>query len=132
MVVAGEDQNDRKWMGEIVDHLRAHNIYAVHDIGDRSDAGSGVRSICRCTPYIIPIFSEKSFKDKQSVEDKLFFQTILEVMTGGIDDSKVKVVPVLNKVSGDKLPNFMKWVVCLDTDEKDFMKNILAVIRGIL
>jgi len=117
VIVAAEDKNDDRKLGaKVVEHLKEHKIDAVAAIGDRS--------ICRCTPYIIPIFSEQSFKDK------IFFRTIMEVMTVGVDDNEVKVIPVLNGVSGEQLPNFMKWVVYLYSNETQLSENILAVIRG--
>ncbi|WAR25073.1 hypothetical protein MAR_010777 [Mya arenaria] len=111
---------DRKVAEQIVEYLEEKKVKVA--LG--SQCVGSLSQIANSYKWYVFVFSEDAMRSHS-----LTFNCI-QLLGNSVSDNEVKVIPVLNNISIEELPTFVRWVTLLTTSDKNYCEHLYDTIRG--
>ncbi|XP_052782725.1 uncharacterized protein LOC128218978 isoform X2 [Mya arenaria] len=113
-------REDKEVACQIVEYLKEKKVQVALD----SQCVGPLLQIANTYKWYVFVFSEDALRSQS-----LTFNCI-QLLGDSVSDNEVKVIPVLNNISIEKLPNFVRWVTLLTTSDKKCCEHLYDTIRG--
>lgn len=52
------------------------------------------------------------------------------MFSAGVGEQKARVIPVLVDVCHNDIPEFLRWVVCIDVKDTNYLEQLRCAVKG--